>query len=135
MEPISFCKDFVNNQLTLIGEKKLPTDLTSAETSKVCFTLKVLIWEFSWNIHKPNCHQMYAIFYKNQCLSPALGIRLHINFISITRNVDLADILHPEASVTQNDFESWISLSQVKTFFLLLGFQKCMVSNCCNKIH
>ena len=31
---------------------------------------------------------------ENQFLSPTLGIFLHIDFISITGNVDLADILH-----------------------------------------
>ena len=40
----------------------------------------------------------------------------------ITRNVDLADIMHPEGGVTQNDNESWISLSQIKVVFLLSGF-------------
>ena len=72
---------------------------------------------------------------KNQCLSPTLGICLHIDFISITRNVDLADILHPEGGVTQNDFENSISLSQIKILFLHLGFQKRIVSNRPKKIH
>ena len=52
------------------------------------------------------------------CVSPALGICLHIDFISITINVDLADILHPEGGVTQHDFEKgellFSSVEQVK---------------------
>ena len=52
-----------------------------------------------------------------------------MDFISITRNVDLEDILQPEGGVMQNDFENWIWISQIKILFLILGFQKCIVSN------
>ena len=41
-------------------------------------------------------------FNENQCLSQTLGIFLHIDFISITRNVGLVDILNPEKGDTQN---------------------------------
>ena len=39
-------------------------------------------------------------------LSPNLAICLHIDFISITKKVDLADILNPEGGVTQNDLKN-----------------------------
>ena len=57
---------------------------------------------------------------KSQCLSTTLGLCLHIDFISITRNVDLADILHPVGGITQNDFENLISLSQIKKFSIYI---------------
>ena len=56
-----------------------------------------------------------------------LGIRLHRDFISITSNVDLADILHSEGDVTQNHFGNWIRMSQIKTLFHILVFQKRIV--------
>ena len=52
-----------------------------------------------------------------------------MDFISITRNVDLEDILQPEGGVIQNDYENWIRISQIKILFLILGFQKRIVSN------
>ena len=48
------------------------------------------------------------------------GICLHIDFISITRNGDLADILHPEGGVTQNDFKNSINLSQIKKIYIFI---------------
>ena len=57
------------------------------------------------------------------CLSPTLGICLQIDVLSITRNVDLADILHTEEGVTQNNFETWIRMSQIKILLVILGFE------------
>ena len=57
-------------------------------------------------------------------------ICLHKDFISITRNVVLADILHREEGFMQNWVCNSISLSQI-----IYVFGKCMVSNCLNKIH
>ena len=55
---------------------------------------------------------------------PTIGLCLHWDFISTTRNVDLADILHPEGGVTQNRFNTFIRMSQIKVASLILGFQK-----------
>ena len=71
----------------------------------------------------------------NQVLTPTLGLCLHIDFISITRNVDLTDILYQEGGVTQNDFEKLISLIEIINLFFRSGFWKHIVSNCLNKIH
>ena len=71
---------------------------------------------------------------KSQCLSPTLAICLKINFIPINRNVDLGDILHPEEVVTRTDFENSISLSQIKIWFLHLGFWKRILSKRLNPI-
>ena len=43
--------------------------------------------------------------------------------------------MHPEGGVEENDFENWIMMSQIKTLFLNLGFQKNIVLNRLNKIH
>ena len=43
-----------------------------------------------------------------------IGICLHIDFISIARTVDLADILHQEGGVKQNDFDNLIRMNQIK---------------------
>ena len=42
----------------------------------------------------------------------------------------MEDILHPEVVVTQNNLENWIRMCQVKNWFLLLCFQKSIVSCC-----
>ena len=50
-----------------------------------------------------------------------------MDFISITRNVNLADMLHPEGGVTQTDFEKGIRLSEIEALFHDLHLQKCIV--------
>ena len=44
---------------------------------------------------------------KNQFLYPTIVICLHIDFISITRNVDFANSLHLEGGVMQNDLKKY----------------------------
>ena len=107
---------------------------------RTIFSLKCYAWGANLRIE---LMYTYSIFWPNginfwmtnQCLSQNFGISLYRDFISIARNVDLADILHPEGGVTQNDFENSISLSQIKILFLHLGFRKRIVSNRLKKIH
>ena len=56
----------------------------------------------------PLFKHLYALLNKKikKMLSPNLAICLHIDFISITKKVDLADILNPEGGVTQNDLKN-----------------------------
>ena len=52
---------------------------------------------------------LFTHFYaknKNHWSSPTLDILLQIEFISFTKNVYLANILHPEGDAMQNDFEN-----------------------------
>ena len=72
---------------------------------------------------------------KKKCLTSTLDICLYRDFISITRNADFADNLHSERGVTQNDIKREIQISQIKILFLILGFQKHIVSNRLYKIH
>ena len=61
----------------------------------------------------PVAIRFYTLLIKNQCVSPTLGIRLNLDFISITRNVNLEDILHLEGGVIQGDFTNLFRISQI----------------------
>ena len=47
----------------------------------------------------------------------------------------MADILHRQGCVTQNNFDNWIRMLQIKFCFFVLGFQKGIVSNSVKKMH
>ena len=44
-----------------------------------------------------------------------MGICLYRDFISIARNIDMADILHSEGGVTQNASSNCNQIFQIKT--------------------
>ena len=53
-----------------------------------------------------------------------LHICLYRYFISINRNVDLADILHWKGGVTQNDLKNYLGSVKLQFFFWHLKFSK-----------
>ena len=61
---------------------------------------------------------------ENQCLSSTLGICLRIDFISITRNVNLVDILYLGGGVTQKDLKKIFRKIPIKIQFLISRLQK-----------
>ena len=54
------------------------------------------------------------ILNKSQCLSPILCACVYSELISITMNVDLANILQLEGGVTQNDFKDKFWTRRIK---------------------
>ena len=71
---------------------------------------------------------------KNPCLSPTLGAcLLYIKLISITRNIDLADILYSEEGNVKNNLTNLFLMSQIRILFLISHFQKPIVSTCPKK--
>ena len=73
-------------------------------------------------------HTYYLLNDKSMII-PNFGKGLYRDFTLITRNVYLSYALHPEGGVTQNDFDNWNRMSQIKTLFSYLGFSKRIVSN------